>query len=133
MKPYYQNDKITLYHADCRDILPDMHDIDTVLTDPPYGLSFMGKDWDHGIPGVHFWELIRVACKPGAICLAFGGTRTFHRLMCAIEDAGLQIRDTIMWVHAQGFPKSRDISKAIDEAAGIERVVVRNGMDGERD
>jgi site-specific DNA-methyltransferase (adenine-specific) len=81
----------------------------------------MGKDWDHGIPGVHFWiEALRVA-KPGAMLLAFGGTRTHHRLMCAIEDAGWEIRDCLMWLYGSGFPKSLDVSKAIDKAAGAER------------
>jgi len=84
----------------------------------------MGKDWDHGIPGVPFWsEALRVA-KPGCHLLAFGGTRTFHRLVCAIEDAGWEIRDTLMWVYGSGFPKSHDVSKAIDKAAGKEREVI---------
>ena len=95
--------------------------VDTIITDPPYGLSFMGKDWDRGVPGEHFWrEALRVA-KPGCHILAFGGTRTFHRLTCAIEDAGWEIRDCVMWVYGSGFPKSLDVSKAIDKAAGIER------------
>lgn len=95
--------------------------IHAIVTDPPYGLGFMGKGWDHDIPGEYFWrEALRVA-KPGAHLLAFGGTRTFHRLMCAIEDAGWEIRDTIMWVYGSGFPKSLDVSKAIDKAAGKER------------
>ena len=69
----------------------------------------MGKDWDHGIPGKHFWvEIMRVA-KPGAFLLAFGGTRTFHRLACAIEDAGWEIRDCVMWVYGSGFPKSKNL------------------------
>jgi DNA modification methylase len=98
--------------------------VDAIVTDPPYGLAFMGKDWDHGIPGVPFWaEALRVA-KPGCHLLAFGGTRTFHRLACAIEDAGWEIRDTLMWVYGSGFPKSHDVSKAIDKAAGIEREIV---------
>jgi site-specific DNA-methyltransferase (adenine-specific) len=102
----------------------DPESVDSVVTDPPYGLKFMGKAWDHGVPGVEFWEAaIRVA-KPGAHLLAFGGTRTFHRLACAIEDAGWELRDTIMWVYGSGFPKSLDISKAIDKAAGAEREVV---------
>ena len=93
--------------------------VDSIVTDPPYGLSFMGKDWDHGVPGEHFWrEALRVA-KPGAYLLAFGGTRTFHRLTVAIEDAGWEIRDCVMWVYGSGFPKSHDVSKAIDKAAGI--------------
>jgi site-specific DNA-methyltransferase (adenine-specific) len=98
--------------------------VDSIVTDPPYGLSFMGKDWDHGIPGIPFWkEALRVA-KPGTYLLAFGGTRTFHRLACAIEDAGWKIRDTLMWVYGSGFPKSLDVSKAIDRAAGAEREVI---------
>jgi len=111
---------ITLHHGDCRDIMAtmDASSVDAIVTDPPYGLAFMGKDWDHGVPGVEFWrEALRVA-KPGAHLLAFGGTRTFHRLACAIEDAGWEIRDTIMWVYGSGFPKSHDVSKAIDKAAG---------------
>ena len=113
----------------CGDCLIEMakmepNSIDAIVTDPPYGLSFLGKDWDHGIPGIHFWvEALRVA-KPGCHLLAFGGTRTFHRLACAIEDAGWEIRDCLMWVHGQGFPKSHDVSKAIDKAAGKEREVI---------
>jgi site-specific DNA-methyltransferase (adenine-specific) len=83
--------------------------VDAIVTDPPYGLSFMGKDWDHGIPGKPFWsEAIRVA-KPGAHLLAFGGTRTFHRLTCAIEDAGWEIRDCLGWLYGSGFPKSHNL------------------------
>jgi site-specific DNA-methyltransferase (adenine-specific) len=83
--------------------------VDAVVTDPPYGLRFMGKAWDHGIPGAPYWtEALRVA-KPGAHLLAFGGTRTFHRLTCAIEDAGWKIRDCVMWVYGSGFPKSHNL------------------------
>jgi len=117
-KPYYEEPGITIYHADCRDILPHLEPVDLILTDPPYGLNFMGKDWDRGVPGVHFWELILNASKPGCYLMAFGGTRTFHRLACAIEDAGWEIRDTVMWVYGSGFPKSLDVSKAIDKEAG---------------
>jgi site-specific DNA-methyltransferase (adenine-specific) len=109
-----------IIHGDCFDVLKNIPDnsIDLILTDPPYGLSFMGKDWDHGVPGVQFWiEALRVA-KPGAHLFAFGGTRTFHRLAVAIEDAGWEIRDTIMWVYGSGFPKSHDVSKAIDKCNG---------------
>jgi site-specific DNA-methyltransferase (adenine-specific) len=96
--------------------------VDSIVTDPPYGLSFMGKDWDHGVPGEAFWrEALRVA-KPGAHLLAFGGTRTHHRLMCAIEDAGWEIRDCLGWLYGSGFPKSLDVSKA------IEREVVGRGI-----
>jgi len=102
----------------------EANSVDTIVTDPPYGLSFMGKDWDHGVPGVAFWrEALRVA-KPGAMMLAFGGTRTFHRLTCAIEDAGWEVRDVVSWLYGQGFPKSADISKLIDKQAGAEREIV---------
>ena len=107
---------IRLIRGDCLQVLPalEAESVDAVVTDPPYGLGFMGANWDHGVPGVPFWrEALRVA-KPGAHLLAFGGTRTFHRLACAIEDAGWEIRDTIMWVYGSGFPKSLDVSKAID-------------------
>jgi len=118
--------QVTLYHGDCLDVMATLpeHGVDTIITDPPYGLSFMGKAWDHGVPGVPFWaEALRVA-KPGALLLAFGGTRTWHRLACAIEDAGWELRDAVMWVYGSGFPKSHDISKAIDREAGAEREVV---------
>lgn len=105
--------------------LPD-NTYDGILCDPPYELGFMGKSWDAS--GVAFrpetWaELLRV-CKPGAHLLAFGGTRTYHRLACAIEDAGWELRDSIMWVYGSGFPKSMDVSKALDKAAGAERKVL---------
>jgi DNA modification methylase len=115
-----------LHHGDCLEVMATMADnsVDAIVTDPPYGLSFMGKNWDHGVPGEAFWrEALRVA-KPGAHLLAFGGTRTFHRLAVAIEDAGWEIRDCVMWVYGSGFPKSLDVSKAIDKAAGAEREVV---------
>ncbi len=97
-----------------RERMPDNY-FDSIITDPPYGLSFMGKGWDHGVPGILYWaECLRVA-KPGAILMAFGGTRTYHRLTCAIEDAGWEIRDCMQWIYGSGFPKSLDISKAIDK------------------
>ena len=121
--------KARLLLGDCRDSMRamDAESIDAIVSDPPYGLSFMGKGWDHGVPGQDFWiEALRVA-KPGAHLLAFGGTRTFHRLVVAIEDAGWEIRDCLMWVYGSGFPKSLDVSKAIDKAAGAEREVVGQG------
>lgn len=87
--------------SDCLKAMLDMPDgsVDAIVTDPPYGLAFMGANWDHNVPSVSYWsECLRVA-KSGAHLLCFGGTRTFHRLMCAIEDAGWEIRDTIMWVY----------------------------------
>jgi site-specific DNA-methyltransferase (adenine-specific) len=82
--------------------------IDFVCTDPPYGLKFMGKSWDHGIPGIEYWQEALRICKPGSMLAAFGGTRTFHRLTCAIEDSGWEIRDCIMWLYGSGFPKSHN-------------------------
>jgi hypothetical protein len=100
---------------------------DAIVTDPPYGLGFMGKAWDS--PGnVAFrpetWAAALRVLKPGGHLLAFGGTRTYHRLACAVEDAGFEIRDCLMWLYGQGFPKSLDVSKAIDKAAGATRAVV---------
>ena len=118
---------VVLHLGDCLDVMAGMepNSVDAIVTDPPYGLAFMGKDWDHGVPGIPFWEMALRVAKPGAHLLAFGGTRTFHRLAVAIEDAGWEIRDTVMWVYGSGFPKSYDVSKAIDKAAGAEREVVR--------
>ena len=113
--------------GDCLDILRGMADssVDSIVTDPPYGLSFMGKKWDYDVPDVAVWaECLRVL-KPGGHLLAFAGTRTQHRMAVRIEDAGFEIRDMIAWVYGSGFPKSLDVSKAIDKAAGAEREVVR--------
>lgn len=123
--------------ADCVEAMRSMPEacVDAVVTDPPYGLAFMRMEWDrlgikNGAPAeMQEWHLawareaLRVL-KPGGHLLAFGGTRTFHRLACAVEDAGFEIRDCVMWAHGAGFPKSLDVSKRIDEAAGAERKVV---------
>jgi site-specific DNA-methyltransferase (adenine-specific) len=118
-----------LYLGDCLfwlAMLPD-NSVDAVVTDPPYGLSFMGKKWDYDVPGEAIWrECLRVL-KPGGHLLAFAGTRTQHRMAVRIEDAGFEIRDMIAWVYGSGFPKSLDVSKAIDKAAGAEREVVGTG------
>lgn len=108
----------TLHLGDCLDILRTMPDnsVDAVVTDPPYGLSFMGKRWDYDVPSEDIWrECLRVL-KPGGHLLAFAGTRTQHRMAVRIEDAGFEIRDMIAWVYGSGFPKSLDVSKAIDKA-----------------
>lgn len=107
-------------HGDCRDVMRSLpaDSVDAIVSDPPYGLAFMGKEWDHGVPGVEFWtEALRVA-KPGAHLVAFGGTRTFHRLAVAIEDAGWEVRDCLSWLYGSGFPKSLDVGKAIDKVNG---------------
>ncbi|MEY3173574.1 MAG: hypothetical protein RLZZ436_1488 [Planctomycetota bacterium] len=100
--------------------LPDAC-IDSCVTDPPYGIEFMGKQWDKGVPGVELWREVLRVLKPGGHLLAFAGTRTQHRMATAIEDAGFEVRDMIAWVYGSGFPKSLDVSKAIDKAAGAER------------
>ncbi|MBE5417462.1 DNA-methyltransferase [Mycobacteroides abscessus] len=151
--PYYQDDLVTLHHGDCLDVLREMPDcsVDAVITDPPYGIAFMGKDWDqpgafgserrNGSPqrtqreglamdagrydlspaamlNFQRWctawatECLRIL-KPGGHLLAFGGSRTWHRLSSGIEDAGFEIRDSIAWLYGSGFPKSLDVSKAI--------------------
>ena len=106
--------------------------IDAVVTDPPYELGFMGKSWDaSGIAyNTEVWRQCLRILKPGGHLLAFGGSRTYHRLACAIEDAGFDIRDQIMWVYGSGFPKSMNIGKAIDKAAGASREVVGVGKSG---
>ena len=113
----------------CGDVLATLRELpdntfDALLCDPPYGLSFMGKVWDHGVPSVAVWaEALRVL-KPGAALVAFGGTRTFHRMAVNIEDAGFELRDCLMWLYGKGFPKSHNVSKALDAAAGATRPVV---------
>jgi len=108
--------------GDCIEAMREIPDnyVDTVITDPPYELGFMGKKWDSsGIAfQVEVWKEVLRISKPGAMLLAFGGTRTYHRLTCAIEDAGWEIRDCILWVYGSGFPKSYDISKGIDKMLG---------------
>ena len=97
---------------------------DAVITDPPYGLSFMGRKWDYEVPSVAIWEQCLRVLKPGGHLLAFAGTRTQHRMCVNIEDAGFEIRDMIAWVYGSGFPKSQNVGKAIDKAAGAEREVI---------
>jgi site-specific DNA-methyltransferase (adenine-specific) len=115
--------------GDCRASMATLPDasVDAVVCDPPYELGFMGKAWDaSGIAyDLEVWRQALRVLKPGGHLLAFSGSRTYHRMACAIEDAGFEIRDQIMWVYGSGFPKSLDVSKAIDKAAGAER-------DGER-
>jgi len=118
---------VTLLHGDCLAVLCELQDasVDAVVTDPPYGLSFMGKKWDYEVPSVEVWrECLRVL-KPGGHLLAFAGTRTQHRMACNIEDAGFDIRDMIAWVYGSGFPKSLDVSKAIDRMDAAEEQEAR--------
>lgn len=128
MSIYYENDQATIYHGNNLDILPTLPDnsVDAIVTDPPYELGFMGKKWDNtGIAySVELWtECLRVL-KPGGHLLSFGGTRTWHRVAVAIEDAGFEVRDSIAWMYGSGFPKSLDVSKAIDKASGFEGEII---------
>jgi len=102
--------------------LPE-NSIDSIVTDPPYGLSFMGKKWDYDVPSVEFWKEVYRVLKPGGHVLSFGGTRTYHRMVLNMEDAGFEIRDQIMWIYGSGFPKSLNIGKAFDKKNGNEREV----------
>ncbi|MGH9381992.1 MAG: DNA methyltransferase [Thermoanaerobaculia bacterium] len=97
----------------------DEGSVEAVVCDPPYGLELMGKDWDRNLNhGPWATEALRVL-KPGGHLLAFGGTRTYHRLTCAIEDAGFEIRDSLIWLYGSGFPKSLNVSKAMDKRRGV--------------
>ena len=117
-----------IYNMDCLEgmKLIDDNSIDSIVTDPPYELGFMGKKWDStGIAyNVELWQEALRVLKPGGHLLAFGGTRTYHRMVCAIEDAGFEIHDQIQWIYGSGFPKSMDISKAIDKKFGVEREII---------
>lgn len=110
------------------DVLPTIknNSVDAIISDPPYELGFMGKSWDStGIAyNVALWEKCLRVLKPGGHLLAFGGSRTYHRMACAIEDAGFEVRDQIMWVYGSGFPKSHNIGKAVDKTAGVSRQII---------
>jgi DNA modification methylase len=119
MTPHLATNHVRLFHGDCREVLRQLADasVDSVVTDPPYELGFMGKAWDaQGVAyDVALWREVLRVLKPGGHLLAFGGTRTYHRLACAVEDAGFEVRDSIHWLYGSGFPKSLDVSKAIDK------------------
>jgi DNA modification methylase len=123
-----------ILQGDCLQVMADLaligEQVDAIVTDPPYELGFMGKSWDStGIANnVEMWKRAYDLLKPGGHLLAFSGTRTYHRMVCAIEDAGFEIRDQIGWMYGTGFPKSLDVSKAIDKTAGAEREVIGPGQ-----
>jgi DNA modification methylase len=106
-----------VHNENCLDTMRGMPDnsIDSIVTDPPYGLSFMGKKWDYEVPSVEIWKECLRVLKPGGYLLAFAGTRTQHRMCCNIEDAGFEIRDMIAWIYGQGFPKSHNIHKSVEK------------------
>lgn len=117
--PYYAAEDISLYLGDSLDILPTLADasVDAIVTDPPYEIAFMNREWDaSGIAySVDLWKQCWRVLKPGGHLLAFGGTRTYHRMTVAIEDAGFEIRDSLHWIYGSGFPKGQDIAKSIDK------------------
>ena len=118
----------TVVVGDCVELMKSIPDnsIAACVTDPPYELGFMGKAWDNtGIAyNVDMWRQVLRILKPGGHLVSFGGTRTYHRMACAIEDAGFEVRDQLQWLYGSGFPKSLDVSKAIDKAAGAERIKI---------
>lgn len=128
MKLYSEGKKYKLYDGSMLDMLEciEPNSIESIVTDPPYELNFMGKGWDRS--GIAFqastWEKCLTVLKPGGYLLAFGGSRTYHRIACAIEDAGFEIRDTIIWMYGSGFPKSMNIGLAIDKKNGVESEVI---------
>ena len=111
---------IDLRNGDCLDVLKELDDnsIDSIVTDPPYGLSFMGKRWDYDVPSIDIWEECLRVLKPGGHLLSFSSARTYHRMVVNVEDAGFEIRDQIMWVYGSGFPKSHNIGKKVREYEG---------------
>lgn len=115
--------KVRLFNGDSLKELKKLDDnsIDAIVTDPPYGISFMSKKWDYDIPSVDIWKECLRVLKPGGHALIACGTRTQHRMVVNIEDAGFEIRDVITWLYGSGFPKSHNISKAIDKKFGAER------------
>ena len=116
--------------GDCLLKLKELEDnsVDSIVTDPPYGLSFMGQKWDYDVPSVDVWKECYRVLKPGGHLLSFSGSRTYHRMAVNVEDAGFEIRDQIMWVYGSGFPKSHNVGKAIDKKLGNEREVVGKGI-----
>ena len=116
----------TIHHGDCIETMNAMppESVDAIVTDPPYCLGFMGKKWDDLPPSLEWAEACYRVLKPGGHIAAFGGTRTWHRLAVAIEDAGFEMRDSLAWLYGSGFPKSHDVGKAIDKLAGAEREVI---------
>ena len=109
-----------IIHGDSINELKKLDDnsIDTVITDPPYGLSFMGKRWDYDVPSVELWQECLRVLKPGGTALIFAGSRTQHRMAVNVEDAGFELKDCIMWLYGSGFPKATDISKQLDKVQG---------------
>ncbi len=118
---------VKLFCGDSLDVLATLPEssVDSIVCDPPYGIRFMGvHKWDYDVPSIELWQQVLRVLKPGGHLLAFGGCRTYHRMVVNIEDAGFEIRDQLQWIFGSGFPKSHDISKAIDKSVGEVREVI---------
>ena len=126
--------EIKILNGDCIEEMKKLpeNSVDAIICDPPYELGFMGKKWDNlGIAyNIDMWKEAFRILKPGAYLLSFGGTRTYHRMASAIEDAGFEIRDCIEWVYGSGFPKSLNVGKAVDKMQGKEPIVIGKRTDG---
>jgi site-specific DNA-methyltransferase (adenine-specific) len=123
---YTKDKKINIFWEDCIDVLKAIKSdkIDTVITDPPYGINFCNAKWDYHVPSILYWqEMLRVV-KPGAYLLTFGGERTFHRVACNIEDAGWRLVGTLIWLYSSGMPKGLNVGKAIDKKLDKKRKIV---------
>lgn len=124
--------KFTIHQGDNRDTIKNIDDnsIDAIVTDPPYGIDFLGKSWDANTGALEtYTECLRVL-KPGGYILAFSAARTYHHLAITLEQAGFEIRDQLMWLYASGFPKAQDIGKAIQKRQGVEETVTYNKLNG---
>lgn len=119
-------DHIAIHLGDSLEMLRKLSDasIHCCVTDPPYGLKFMGKKWDYDVPAVEIWAEVLRVLKPGGTLLSFAGSRTQHRMAVNIEDAGLRLCDTLLWLYGQGWPKGRNISKEIDRTLGVEQEII---------
>ena len=106
-----------ILQGDCLEVMrkATSNSIDTIITDPPYGLSFMGKKWDYDVPKVEIWKECLRVLKPGGTALIFAGSRTQHRMAVNVEDAGFELKDCMLWIFGSGFPKATDISKQLDK------------------
>ena len=118
-----------LHLGECEEVLSLVSQVDSIVTDPPYGLRFMGKSWDYDVPTAETWKQCLSTLRPGGHLLATFSSRTYHRGVVQIEDAGFEIRDQLMWIYGSGFPKSLDISKALDKAAGVKRAIIGRRTD----
>ncbi len=123
---YFNSDNFIIYNSDCLSVLSliDDNSVDSIVTDPPYGISFMNKKWDYDIPDIKIWQECLRVLKPGGYLFSACGTRTQHRMATRIEDAGFEIRDIISWLFAGKFAKSIPLDKAIDDFYGAEREVI---------